>query len=88
MAPNEPQSAHPRGDSNNSNPMNADPSASKMVDNVPKIDINKPRWDQSTYEGRAKHFFQITNPMNLLKTNAELEDAKRIVHAYRQDLII
>ncbi|CAM0512727.1 unnamed protein product [Fasciola hepatica] len=47
------------------------------------INIEKPRYDQSTYAGRAKHFFITTNPLNVLKTSRELEDAKTIVQKYR-----
>ncbi|KAM7541363.1 hypothetical protein Aperf_G00000033675 [Anoplocephala perfoliata] len=47
------------------------------------INIDKPRYDQSTYIGRAKHFFIITNPLNCLKTSRELDEAKTIVQKYR-----
>jgi len=48
-----------------------------------RINIDEPRWDQSTYWGRAKHFFVTTNPLNLLCSGKELDDAKDIVTRYR-----
>lgn len=49
-----------------------------------RVNIDEPRWDQATYEGRAKHFFTITNPMNLLCTPAQLDSAKVVVDKYRK----
>jgi len=49
-----------------------------------RLDLSKPRWDQSSYEGRAQHFFTTTNPLNVLATDAELEAAKSLVVAYRE----
>lgn len=48
-----------------------------------RIDLDKPRYDQSTFEGRAKHFFLTTNPLNVLASDEELQRAKDIVEAYR-----
>ncbi|XP_042887257.1 sideroflexin-3-like isoform X1 [Penaeus japonicus] len=49
-----------------------------------RVNLDEPRWDQSTYEGRARHFFTTTNPMNLLCTPAQLENARDIVTRYRK----
>jgi tricarboxylate carrier len=50
---------------------------------MPRIDIETPRYDQSTFLGRAKHFFITTNPLNVLASDAQLDGAKSIVEAYR-----
>ena len=49
----------------------------------PRLNLDQPRYDQSTFEGRARHFFVTTNPMNVLATDEELEKAKGIVLAYK-----
>ncbi|KAL0811393.1 hypothetical protein ABMA28_009801 [Loxostege sticticalis] len=48
------------------------------------IDIDKPRYDQSTYMGRAKHFLRLTNPINALATDKQLDEAKQIVTEFRK----
>ena len=49
----------------------------------PKINLDSPRYDQSTYWGRAKHFFITTNPLNLLASPAQMEAAKLTVERYK-----
>ena len=51
------------------------------------INLDQPRYDQSTFSGRAKHFFSTTNPLNVLASDAELDRAKAIVDNYRQGKI-
>ena len=48
-----------------------------------RINLDSPRWDQSTYAGRARHFISITNPLNVFATAAELDAARDVVSRYR-----
>lgn len=48
------------------------------------INIDEPRYDQSTFIGRAKYFFYTTNPRNVFYSNKELYAAKEIVDNYRK----
>ncbi|XP_039262802.2 sideroflexin-1-like [Styela clava] len=43
------------------------------------VNLHQPKWPQDTYVGRAKHFFTVTNPMNLLLSGQALDEAKEIV---------
>ncbi|KAJ4433018.1 hypothetical protein ANN_15275, partial [Periplaneta americana] len=47
------------------------------------ININQPRWDQSTYLGRVKHFFILTDARNIFATPGQLDRAKKLVQDYR-----
>lgn len=48
-----------------------------------RVDLDVPRWDQTEYWGRVKYFFTTTNPLNVFKSDAELEGCKRIVDGYK-----
>jgi len=48
-----------------------------------RLDLDKPKWVQDTFSGRAKHFFTVTDPRNLIASSAKLEAAKELVHLYR-----
>lgn len=54
-----------------------------IKDLVEKPNISKPRWNQSSFKGRAKHFFAITNPLNIFVSNNELEKCQNIVENYK-----
>ncbi|KAF9372167.1 hypothetical protein CPC16_002625, partial [Podila verticillata] len=44
--------------------------------------VAKPRYDQSTYLGRVKHFIKVTSPRNLFVSGKGLEDAKNLINDY------
>nr|CAI5821688.1 unnamed protein product [Callosobruchus analis] len=48
-----------------------------------KINLDEPRYDQDTYIGRARHFFEITNPLNLFVTCQRLEEARCLITRYK-----
>uniref|UniRef100_A0A674I8X3 Sideroflexin 2 n=1 Tax=Terrapene triunguis TaxID=2587831 RepID=A0A674I8X3_9SAUR len=49
--------------------------------------IDAPRWDQSTFLGRLKHFFNITDPRTVLVSEHELDRAKALVESCRAGLV-
>uniref|UniRef100_A0A667Y802 Sideroflexin 2 n=1 Tax=Myripristis murdjan TaxID=586833 RepID=A0A667Y802_9TELE len=48
-----------------------------------RFDIDSPRWDQSTFMGRLKHFFNITDCRTVLLSDARLDEAKELVESCR-----
>ena len=60
--------------------MALDEATGKLV----KVDIDVPKWDQTTYWGRATHFFTTANPLNLFASPSQLESAKDVVTRYRK----
>lgn len=48
-----------------------------------RIALDKPRWLQDTYMGRAKHFFSVTDPRNVLASGPQLESARKLLQLYR-----
>lgn len=48
------------------------------------INIDEPRYDQGTYLGRLKHFFVLTNPLNNIASDKQLDEAKAVIDNYRK----
>nr|CAD7441016.1 unnamed protein product [Timema bartmani] len=53
-----------------------------MVD-ASRIDIDNTLWDQSTFLGRLKHFFWVTDPRTCIVSESSLDEAKILVEQYR-----
>lgn len=47
------------------------------------VDLSKPRYDQSTYVGRAKHFFETANPLTIFASKRQLAEAAQLVKAHQ-----
>uniref|UniRef100_A0A8B9DHT3 Sideroflexin 2 n=1 Tax=Anser cygnoides TaxID=8845 RepID=A0A8B9DHT3_ANSCY len=51
------------------------------------FDIDAPRWDQSTFAGRLRHFLNITDPRTALVPERELDRAREVVAGCRAGLV-
>lgn len=49
-----------------------------------RVNLDSPRWDQSSFMGRFKHFASITNMLLGLKSEKELNEAQQLLTLYRQ----
>lgn len=56
---------------------------SEMEADLSGFNIDAPRWDQRTFLGRVKHFFNITDPRTILVPERELDWAKVMVEKSR-----
>ncbi|CAG2163651.1 unnamed protein product [Oppiella nova] len=49
-----------------------------------RIDVSRPQFDQNSYWGRARHFFQTTNPLNLFVSSNHLHESREIVRRLKR----
>ena len=47
------------------------------------VDLSQPRYDQTTYWGRARHYFDTTNPLNLLVPTRRLEEYRLLLQQHQ-----
>lgn len=50
----------------------------------PPFSLTRPRYDQSTFIGRAKHFYSVTDPRTLLTTTEEVKAAQKLLGQYEK----
>ncbi|KAI9143280.1 Tricarboxylate/iron carrier [Paraphysoderma sedebokerense] len=50
-------------------------------------DLSKPRYDQSTYLGRFRHFVEVTDPRTLFASESDLEKSKTLIENYKKGVI-
>ncbi|XP_063218925.1 sideroflexin-2 isoform X2 [Bacillus rossius redtenbacheri] len=48
-----------------------------------RLDVDKSLWDQSTFLGRLKHFFWVTDPRTCIVSEEMLDQAKVLIEQYR-----
>lgn len=51
-------------------------------------DLSKPPYDQTTFDGRFRHFLRLTNPLNVLKTGSDLDQARETLRIYKEKGIL
>ncbi|XP_039727272.1 sideroflexin-2 isoform X2 [Pteropus medius] len=59
----------------------------EMEADLSDFNIDAPRWDQCTFLGRVKHFFNITDPRTVLVPERELDWAKVMVEKSRMGIV-
>ena len=64
-------------------PLTEQEATRQMVPPLAHVDLSKSRYDQGTYVGRAKHFFETANPINIFVSRKQLEDAARLVKQHK-----
>ncbi|KAG9410208.1 Sideroflexin-5 [Aphanomyces cochlioides] len=50
---------------------------------VPPFSLDKPRYDQSTYFGRWKHFSELVSPSGFLLSDNEIDKAKGLIDGFK-----
>ena len=48
-----------------------------------RIQLSKPRYDQSNFLGRTKHFIMVTDPRNIFATASQLDAARKLIQDYK-----
>ena len=58
-----------------------------LSNGTPPFSLTAPRFDQSTYLGRIRHFVEVTDCRTLLTTEKELQSALDLLDKYKTGLL-
>ena len=50
---------------------------------APEFSLSSPRFDQSTYFGRVRHFVDVIDPRMLFVSNERINEAREAIQAHR-----
>lgn len=53
-------------------------------DDYPPFQLNRPRFDQSTFLGRYRHFLDVIDPRTLFTTKERLEECVKLLDEYKE----
>lgn len=59
----------------------------RQPNSIPKIDIDKSRYDLDTYFGRVKHFAHMIDPRTIFVSDAQLDAAKVLISDYKNNTL-
>jgi hypothetical protein len=52
------------------------------------VDLSRPRYDQSTFGGRLRHFLEIIDFRTLFTSDWQIEEAKKVLDNYQKNGVI
>jgi len=58
--------------------------ATAATHHAPEEDFLRPRYDQSTYVGRMKHFISVIDPLTLLATKKDVDNSVALIERYKR----
>jgi hypothetical protein len=62
-------------------------SSSSFLPHHLNFTIDRPRFDQSTYLGRVRHFLDVIDPLTLLTRDHQLNAALQTLHNYKKGIL-
>lgn len=55
---------------------------------IPPFSLTQPKYDQTTFDGRVRHFREITDWRTLFTTSEQLQDSLTLLDQFKNGLIV